>query len=589
MYLKSYSLYRYKKNIRNAGELKVPQRLYEEAARFVVDQAGGYILKDVSRAQAYWESQRRKIEPLRTIYAEKSEEIIDFFQNSPPGTNYKADFGDMDAPEVALTLSSLSKLFGESFDSSELNYIFFQMHNIDGDNFYSGGHKLSEGTAEHKALVALQHIAETATYILSNIEGYIAQGKGILETLQKFGVQEPRSLTQVMSSFPSYFEDLQAWQDIKNRDFSTTNPLEDSWYNKFSDILSLEPGEDSDEYGLAKGKFFIHKLSDEERGAMGNKFSYYAQVSTDSDTFRINSDNLTDLLLDVNNQLSDMQITDFEDQEAESYYKRIEGPALDFIRGRSKAFAESEGVSTPEYLLKQGGFDNVSVILDLKNSSKRGSGVYSGSKKVLVIYENFDNIFLDKDRVRLEATGDDIAERILRMLDTLRHELQHHVQYALSYVLAFHGKGKSMFGYTNENMRSKRYDLGGSEIPEESDRLDEPTLLSEKQMHKSDDPRIHHPLREVEFYARLSDAIEESKKGLRKYRGDKPLELLKYVTYQQYFPKIENMPIDIAYSFTNHFPYTTDFFESLRKHQPKKWRKAVSEYLKEILPLVTSK
>jgi hypothetical protein len=143
-------------------------------------------------------------------------------------------------------------------------------------------------------------------------------------------------------------------------------------------------------------------------------------------------------------------------------------------------------------------------------------------------------------------------EGIAEVNRTLRHELQHVAQDLITTIA---GLGEDAGGLPPEKTR----DLS---IPPSGDR-------------GYNKPQQPHPLREVEFYTRLADEISEFLQNLPKYPKNLRAKVVRaWVDLDPKFTPEERKQV-------RHVP-EREFFQMLHEEQPKKWRKAVSEFISEV-------
>lgn len=224
---------------------------------------------------------------------------------------------------------------------------------------------------------------------------------------------------------------------------------------------------------------------------------------------------------------------------------------------------------------------------DSTNSEVRHKNIMLGT-----VYVAAD---LDNDAKKIESLAD-LKKKLDVLKQTTRHELQHFMQTAMSYLIS--GGASKEFGLPSRKIR-------------ETEQKQPPTGQSEKTYSS-------HALRDVEFYTRLSDNIDE----YNRVKTELPVPLhnllrrgfIKDISSEEFKSKLlgelrvledKSMQKDPRWSGysdmrkveflersininTRQFriPYeavvSDNFFAKLKEHQPAKYRKAVIEFLKAI-------
>lgn len=211
------------------------------------------------------------------------------------------------------------------------------------------------------------------------------------------------------------------------------------------------------------------------------------------------------------------------------------------------------------------------------------------------------NIFLGKLFVASDCVGDareirsisKMQEKFLDIKRTVRHELQHFMQNALGVLIDENIDDFKSKGLPSSKIRDLSWTPSGYDKS--------PFMLTERQ---------DHPLRDVEFYTRLSDCIEEFKAVESLYPPRlKNLVIQGYIgqidrnEFTKTFRKeieqeiakdlpeknktntrlIERLCLKYENSIKKVFQLLNDpFFKKLKDHQPLKYRKAVIEFIKAV-------
>lgn len=211
-----------------------------------------------------------------------------------------------------------------------------------------------------------------------------------------------------------------------------------------------------------------------------------------------------------------------------------------------------------------GGLGRVTVILNIGSNHKFG-GWWDRHNMELVI-NTYDDI-----AINIDALNNAIA----RIYQTTRHELQHLAQ---SFMFFFKR-------YISNDLRVK-FQAG---MPSKSIQNEDGNPKSKKEIMLGQeggmptDPtepgRLHHNLRDIEFYTDLNDDIDRLKKFLIRI----PPRLRMNVIKHWIDPKSDYNPELVKYINKNFLEFPSSaFFQNLLKWEPKKYRKAVIELLKEV-------
>lgn len=174
-----------------------------------------------------------------------------------------------------------------------------------------------------------------------------------------------------------------------------------------------------------------------------------------------------------------------------------------------------------------------------------------------------------------------VHDYISLSLDTLRHEMVHYSQYVLDAVVNTRQRTKTIPQGKNKGKPLPHAKAVG--VPS-GGRLRQNRSDSYKRNIQNDgDAGVldrEHSLLDVEFYSRLSDEITEAK---RKVSG------VKRNMRKEYLSVWVGAKPDVSARFKLHHRYTYSsiepavFFVALKKSNRKKWQKAVSEFMSEVL------
>jgi hypothetical protein len=211
---------------------------------------------------------------------------------------------------------------------------------------------------------------------------------------------------------------------------------------------------------------------------------------------------------------------------------------------------------------------------------------------------------LYKDMVNIQDI-EDLKSKFEQMKNTVRHEIQHFVQDFISFLL----RHREEAGLPGKDLRSPEYRSSGGKIPEFIGPYQD--IQDEKDKYK----RIMHPLRDIEFYTRLSDAISVFKRNKThlpsELHHDFMLACVDHITVTQFAQKteevikrqvykrnnidmtkylsdhdsdiiVENILRSIDYRTIDTIHRISNFFYKLKTFQPLKYKKAVAEFIKAV-------
>jgi len=190
-----------------------------------------------------------------------------------------------------------------------------------------------------------------------------------------------------------------------------------------------------------------------------------------------------------------------------------------------------------------------------------------------------------------------LKEKVARLKQIVRHEVQHVIQDFISKIK----KMREDAGLPSRKIRDPKYRPSGMPV--------------KKEPESPEGGRIKHELRDVEFYTRISDEVDKfnnSKTHLPvSMHKDLMLAWVAQISYDDFMSIEREKLTEIAYSQFNEDPkkYLSPpvnvkwhleslisrankannilwggraFFAELKDHQPEKYKKAVSEFLKAI-------
>ena len=172
------------------------------------------------------------------------------------------------------------------------------------------------------------------------------------------------------------------------------------------------------------------------------------------------------------------------------------------------------------------------------------------------------DIFINKPKNKQLYLQEEAKEEVQEITQTIRHELRHLLQDKMKHDLNLN----NLPGLSGKKERSRIYNKDG--VPK--DKYEEMKYLSEEDFDKV---LQSHPLRDIEFYTRLSDSISQFKNEYNKYSDE-----IKDIAARVWCGIINKPPP------RKDFPSLerNDFFIKLRDNYHKRWRKAVKEFWKSV-------
>lgn len=200
-----------------------------------------------------------------------------------------------------------------------------------------------------------------------------------------------------------------------------------------------------------------------------------------------------------------------------------------------------------------------------------------------------------------------IKVRLNEIKTTLRHELQHFIQTSIGQLIkklkSDDSKKEYAGGLPSEKIRDQKFHYSGL-LTQPSE--DIPKNIIEKYIdeHGVEQEIIRHPLRDIEFYTRLSDEISRFKLFAKhlpvSLHQDYAKAWVKEIFFddfekkaKQEFLKINNYDVgrtnimllsNMAINYLNKtYMNQGDFFLNLKNYQPLKWDKAVKEFIKAVI------
>lgn len=195
----------------------------------------------------------------------------------------------------------------------------------------------------------------------------------------------------------------------------------------------------------------------------------------------------------------------------------------------------------------------------------------------------FRDIEQDSNKINKMSELNSILETIKQ---TVHHELQHVLQSHIKALSPLGDRG----GMPSEKIRDIHYDIYG--------RLDSKPIDNQLQL------RTPHELQDIEFYPRLSDSIEaynSLKKNFPKFlhgiyaevfcgkisfndfkRKSVPLIMKANEQHKEHMDEILEDSYKAITKIYEKYPVPDNFFIMLKEHQPKKYAKAWSEFMKNI-------
>jgi len=222
---------------------------------------------------------------------------------------------------------------------------------------------------------------------------------------------------------------------------------------------------------------------------------------------------------------------------------------------------------------------DIFFIHDKSEMPKNTAGIYQLKK-----YQDksIGNIYILCPEISDFESSEQIHEKYLDLKSVIRHEIQHFVQYFIKKIHFLKQEG----GLPSAKLKNPNVNTYGIPInPVKSE------LIDQDDSHK----RVLHPLRDIEFYSELSDSIEY----FNRYKNKLPL-YLHHLYAKRYVDNIdENSYLEQAENILNQ-KYSSDekvqsilndvlnhskidnFFTTLKKYQPMKYKKAVTEFMKAI-------
>lgn len=307
-----------------------------------------------------------------------------------------------------------------------------------------------------------------------------------------------------------------------------------------------------------------------------------------------------------------------------NYFRHIQT-----VYGYCKRFAAGESSESKVFKLDPSTFPYKINFNKNEDYEFTAQFVTNDKRKAIYDKENWGGLWQDQRTIKEENGGNfiysvgtltvagdpeqdaklfDNVQHLKEKLDDLkritRHELQHFMQTVLGRLTKVPGTldPETWKGVPSKNIREKDYDIHGRKT-------------NEKQAPEAGS-RLDHSLRDVEFYTRLSDAIDKFNKTknilpkslhsllakrfirsiseidfntelLNGLRAHKEKELSLTPQWNQYTPqywesRIEREVNVHSYIFLQPYRIARDetFFEDLKNKQPGKYRKAVLEFIK---------
>jgi hypothetical protein len=210
---------------------------------------------------------------------------------------------------------------------------------------------------------------------------------------------------------------------------------------------------------------------------------------------------------------------------------------------------------------------------------KDDDDIYLGEMTICIKDIYLDNIFGGANI----ASDYAIENTILEIKNTIRHELIHLIQTAVKIAKNL----KEEAGLPSKNIRQNTTKINNN-------------LSENKEDKESKDKRPIHPLRDIEFYTRLADEINDFKVNKNEFPVPLHEDLAKFwtglITADEFISIIKKYCIPKSYededqSETNYiymsrivsFNKSKEFFEQLKNNQPLKYQKAVKEFMKAVL------
>lgn len=193
---------------------------------------------------------------------------------------------------------------------------------------------------------------------------------------------------------------------------------------------------------------------------------------------------------------------------------------------------------------------NKSFKSEIKSITENWGGLWDPHLKEIFLDISPASIY---ENVSFKSDIDNFNESINHIKNKIRHEVQHLGQWVLKDIKSINNYP----GTLGKKMRNNSVDIHGTPIS--------------KYIDTTKPERIEHSLRDIEFYTRLQDSVNDFKFELS---NDPKLEVLDFAKFYMGMYDQPNV------KYKNYKP--DNFFISLKKNDSTKWKKAVKEFYKLI-------